>query len=166
MAKNNRKGPGSPQNREKEREARAHKAQAKRRKRFLKAGAVVAFALLVIGATVTVIERQEERLHDLTAVGRGTPAVVQVHDINCPVCNELRATVDSISSDYDSEGLLIRVADVHSEAGLAFAARYTDARRATLLFIDGGGELVDVRSGHHDADTLRALFDRHAGGNL
>jgi hypothetical protein len=153
---------GSPANREKQREEKA--AQAKRRRRIrMVRGALIAAAVLSVGGGVLfAVNMQEEKVHDLSLVGTGIPAVVQVHDVTCPVCTELRGNVEGISGDYSDRELLIRVADVATEEGLAFAARYTAARRATLLFIDGEGNLVDEHSGALSTADLRMLFDRHA----
>jgi hypothetical protein len=74
--------------------------------------------------------------------------------------------VERIEGDFADEQLLIRVADVHSEEGLAFAGRYTEARRATLLYIDGEGNLVSEVSGAQGEATLRRTFESHAAGEL
>ena len=153
---------GSPANREKQREEKAQRAKHRKRIRALRGALIAAAVLAVGGGALFALNMREEKVLDLSVVGTGTPAVVQVHDITCPVCTELRRNVERISGDYSDRELLIRVADVATEEGLAFAAGYTAARRATLLFIDGDGELIDEHSGALTPADLRILFDRHA----
>lgn len=164
--KKGRQEPGSPENREKKRQERRNQARSKRRKRVILSVAIVALVAVAAGAAVTVYERQEEAVRDLSAVGQGIPAIVQVHDHTCPVCVELKATVDRIEGDFSEERLLIRIADVHTEEGLSFASRYTEARRATLLYIDGEGNLVTEVSGAQGEAALRRTFASHAAGEL
>ncbi|MFP4431950.1 MAG: hypothetical protein ACOCW6_11425 [Spirochaetota bacterium] len=153
---------GSPANRQKQREEKVERAKRRKRLRIIR-GSLIAAAVLAVGAGVLFsLNMREERFRDLSLVGTGVPAVVQVHDITCPVCTELKRDVERISGDYSDRELLIRTADVDTEEGLAFAARYTAARRATLLFIDGDGELVDEHTGALTPADLRMLFDRHA----
>jgi hypothetical protein len=125
-------------------------------------GVVLTGAVIAVLGLVALQRGRAERLHDLDIVGRGVPAVVQVHDITCPVCSELRANVRSIEDEFDEESLVIRVADVATAEGLAFARRYTDQRRVTLLYFDGDGDLVDVQSGLQTPGELRLSFSAHA----
>lgn len=164
--KNGKQEPGSPENREKKRQERANQARGKRRKKLLFAFAVVGLVVIAAGAAVTIYEQREEAVRDLSQVGKGIPAVVQVHDNTCPVCTELRSNVERIEGDFSDDALLIRVADVHTEEGLRFASRYTEARRATLLFIDGEGNLVNEIGGAQGVAALRRLFEDHAAGEL
>lgn len=152
---------GSPANREKQREEKAREAKRRRRSRVVRGALIAAAVLAVGGGGLFALNMREEKVRDLSVVGTGIPAVVQVHDITCPVCTELRGNVERISGDYSERELLIRVADVATDEGLAFAARYTAARRATLLFIDGEGNLVEEHTGALPPADLRMLFDRH-----
>lgn len=167
MAKKNGKHtPGSPHNRTRK---QAEKAERARRARIRKTGLILLIVAAVVvagGATVTFRANQTEALRDLSDVGRGVPAVVQVHDYTCPVCMELRGEIEGIDGEFSDDRLLIRVADVHTEGGLDFARDYTSARRATLLFIDGEGNLVAEQSGAQPAEVLRRTFERHANGEL
>lgn len=158
--------PGSPENQARKREERKAQARKKRRKRLLMALSIVALTAVAAGAGITLFNRRAEAVRDISAVGQGVPAVVQVHDNTCPICTELRSTVARIEGEFADDNLLIRVADIHTDEGLAFAARYTSARRATLLFIDGRGNLVAEQSGAQAADVLRRNFELHAAGEL
>lgn len=138
----------------------------KKQFRILAAASAVALIVALASVIFFAVQRNQEQIYDLSQVGTGVPAVVQVHDFTCPVCTELRETVDGIQGEFDDSELMIRIADVFREDGLAFAARYTNARRATLLFIDGNGELAFERSGETSAAVLRDLFERHMTGEL
>jgi hypothetical protein len=160
------KAQGSPETRARKSEEKQQRKARRRRNRTVAIGAVGALVVLATGAGLYMYNRGEDQVRDLSAVGRGVPAVVQVHDATCPICSELRANVERIDHGFSEDELLIRVADVHTDAGVEFAARYTTARRATLLFIDGDGELVDVHTGALEPADLELLFARHAAGDL
>ncbi|MDA3949259.1 MAG: hypothetical protein PF508_08530 [Spirochaeta sp.] len=154
--------PGSPENQAKRRDEKARHAARRRHKRIAVIGAVVVLIALGLGATIAAVERSEDRVHDLTAVGQGVPAVVQVHDTTCPVCSELRANIERIEDDFSDDQLVIRVADIHTDAGERFARRYTTQRRVTLLFLDGEGEITDIQTGLQTAAQLKDSFESHA----
>lgn len=164
--KKGKQEPGSPQNRDKKRRERSKQARSKHRKRVILSLSVLGLLLLVAGGTITVYEQRAESVRDLSQIGQGVPAVVQVHDNTCPVCTELRGTVERIEGDFSDKTLLIRVADVHTEEGLAFAGRYTAARRATLLYIDGEGNLVNEISGAQGEAALRRTFREHSTAEM
>ncbi len=163
MAKSKKNAPpGSPETRKQKREEKASRARRKRRNRAMLLVGVVLLVLAAGGALAFASNQRAERARDLSLIGSGTPAVVQVHDHTCPVCTELRGNVQRVQDEFRDEELLIRVADIHTDQGLAFAARYTSARRATLLYIDGKGELVRSQSGAQGIDALRRAFANHA----
>ena len=163
-----RKSPssGSHESLERKRAEKALRARRRKQKSVIRAVAVAAVIVVAGGGALfaynQAANQRESHARDLSAIGTGVPAVVQVHDVTCPVCTELRANVERIEDDFSDADLLIRVADIRVDEGLAFARRYTTARRATLLFIDGDGELVDVQSGMQSAADLRRAFEQHA----
>lgn len=157
---------GSHETRARKRAQKAERAKRRRRKRaaiWIGAAVVV---VLATGVAFAIGNRRERELHDLSAVGRGVPAVVQVHDVTCPICTELKANVLRAQRGFSEDELVIRVADIATAEGLAFAARHTLERRRTLLFLDSNGELVDVQSGLQEVGALRRTFERHSAGNL
>ncbi|NBC29333.1 MAG: hypothetical protein GVY29_05000 [Spirochaetes bacterium] len=163
MAKSKKNLPsGSPETRKQKRQEKDLRARRRRRGRRLLAAGVAVLVLAAAGALAFASNQRADRARDLSLVGSGTPAVVQVHDHTCPVCTELRGNVQRVQDEFSDEELLIRVADVHTDEGLAFAARYTSARRATLLYINGSGELVRSQTGAQGVDALRRAFSNHA----
>lgn len=137
------------------------KAQKRTRTRLMIGGGLLAI-VLAVGSLVTVQQLQARSLRDLSVIGSGTATVVQIHDRTCPICTSLLNSVQAVRRDFDDDELLVRVAELHTEAGAAFARRY-DAGRVTLLYFDAQGNLVDRQSGDQHPDVLRERFARHAG---
>ena len=128
----------------------------------------VGIAAVLLSGVVVVISannRSAQSLYDLSAVGNGVPAVVHVHDHACPVCRDLRTNVSRIEDEFTDDVLVIRVADLHTDAGRAFALRYGAGFR-TLLFFDADGSLVTSQTGVQESAVLRRVFARHAAGEL
>lgn len=157
---------GSPKTQARKKQEKADRAQKRKRKQaaLWLGGAVI--VLLITGVAFSVGNARSRHIYDLADVGNGIPAVVQVYEVTCPICNELRANVQRVDRRFSNDELLIRVADVNTDDGLAFAARYTDQRRFTLLFFDADGELVDVQVGLQEVADLRQVFQQHAEGLL
>jgi len=99
--------------------------------------------------------------HDLGRLGQGVPAVVQVHDPQCPVCNALQDETRAALRDIGEQDILYLVANVRTPEGTAFAARHA-VPHVTLLLFDSGGRLRDTLRGPHRADELRPAFARLA----
>lgn len=97
---------------------------------------------------------------DLSSVGRGQPAVVQIHDPTCPICRELQRETRQALDDIGSDRLLYRVADITTTEGANFAARHGVAH-VTLLLFDGGGRLQQVIEGPQERAALRTAFRAH-----
>ncbi|MEO1637850.1 MAG: hypothetical protein AAFU41_01220 [Pseudomonadota bacterium] len=126
------------------------------------AGGVAVFALVAGIIGYLVMSTFDER--DLTAVGAGQPMIVQVHDVQCQTCNVLQREVRAALGEVESDLLGYRVADLKSEAGLAFASQY-GAGHSTLLLFDGSGNLTRRISYPADRERLVAAFNAHAETN-
>ena len=115
----------------------------------------VAVALGVGGWTLHRHDVGSRRRHDLGAIGRGTPVVVQVHDPSCPSCRRLMcATGTALESFPDVE---YRIADLATGPGRAFGSRH-GASKVTLLLFDARGRLVDTIEGVRTPEHLRDAF--------
>ena len=119
--------------------------------------AVVTFS--VLGAALAAFKHQYEIEHDLSVIGKGIPAVVQVHNPNCQLCSQLRRNASAAIEGFDGR-LLFRVADITTRRGHRLQRRY-DVEQVTLLLFDGRGELRNVLSGVRDEDSLQRAFTTH-----
>ncbi len=98
--------------------------------------------------------------HDLTAIGQGTPVVVQVHDRSCPTCRRLKGVMGSVMSDRTD--VLYRVADLASQEGGELGRKY-NAPKVTLLFFDASGRHQYTHTGLQTAEQLTDLIDNVVG---
>lgn len=97
---------------------------------------------------------------DLSVLGAGQPAIVQVHDRNCEICTALQTEVRAALSTLEDQDLKYRVAYLDSTQGMEFATQH-GASFATLLFFDGDGNMTRKLQGASDRNTLRAAFLSH-----
>lgn len=95
--------------------------------------------------------------HDLSRVGQGNPVIVQIHDPQCPICTTLQKQVRKALKSIDDCGLTYLVADISTQSGAAFAARF-GVPHVTLLMLDGLGARVHTVSGPHSAAELGPIF--------
>ena len=121
-------------------------------------GGVVLVGGIGFWGVQTVLASVAER--DLTDVGQGLPAIVQVHDTQCQPCIALQREARAALKDVSQDDLLYRVADLNSDNGIAFASRYA-ANYTTLLFFDIDGALVQRLVGPNDRETLTRAFTAH-----
>ncbi|WP_299292688.1 hypothetical protein [uncultured Tateyamaria sp.] len=98
--------------------------------------------------------------HDLSRVGDGTLAVVQIHDPQCPTCTALQKQTRRALRAFDGCGLTYLVADIKTPEGAAFARRF-NAPHVTLLLFDGQGGLHRRVQGLQQAAALEEVFSAH-----
>jgi hypothetical protein len=152
---------GSPRSQERKQAEKEARRQKRRTQRVLRGTLLAAVVLALGGGMIYAAQQRAAREYDLTVIGSGVPAVVQVHDVTCPFCNDLRANVRAIEGEFDADELHLKIADIATEEGLRFAARHTEQRRVTLLYFDGAGQLTDVQSGVRTPEELRDAFRAH-----
>ena len=92
-------------------------------------------------------------------IGKGMPAIVQIHNPGCTLCQQLRKNANAAMQGLD-EQLVFRIADVTTHTGHRLQRRH-QVENVTLLFFDGKGELRNVLSGVRDKSELRQAFERH-----
>lgn len=95
--------------------------------------------------------------HDLSRVGQGLPVVVQVHDPQCSICTSLQKQTRRAMSEFEDCGLTYLIADIKTQEGAAFAARYA-VPHITLLLLDPAGRHVRTISGMHSSAQLEPIF--------
>jgi hypothetical protein len=103
---------------------------------------------------------QYSREHDLSRIGKGSPAVVQVHDPSCPTCTALQRETRKALKQLDEDGMIYLVADITQSTGQVFSRRH-NVPHVTLVLFDGAGNVVEVLSGMRQRDDLLPLFRAH-----
>ena len=98
--------------------------------------------------------------HDLTRVGQGNVAIVQIHDPQCPTCTALQKQTRAALRDFDDCGLTYLVADITTQDGAAFARKYR-VPNVTLLLFDGDGRLHRTVQGLQQSAQLAEVFAAH-----
>ncbi|MCP4983062.1 MAG: hypothetical protein GY935_21510 [Gammaproteobacteria bacterium] len=139
----------------------AHRATVKKRKwrdfrRF-----ILTFVILagVVGSGLTAFKYSHDVSHDLSVLGKGVPAVVQIHDPKCQLCNQLRSNASAAAESF-GERLLYRIADITTPRGRQLQLRH-EVQHVTLLLFDGNGELRKVLTGVKSEDILQRAFRTH-----
>jgi len=119
------------------------------------------FALLagVVGSGLAAFKYSYDISHDLSVVGKGIPAIVQIHDTSCALCNQLRSNTDSAIKPF-GDRLLYRIADISTAEGRRLQRRH-DVPHVTLLLFDGEGELRNVLTGVKSDEVLQRAFEIH-----
>ena len=128
--------------------------------KFLRNGALAVTATGAAGYWATGSFRAYAAEHDLSRLGQGAPVIVQVHDPQCSTCTALQKQARAALKEFDDCGLIYLVADIKTQDGAAFAARY-GVPNITLLFFDGDGTLLSSVNGMHSSSQLSPLFAEH-----
>lgn len=97
---------------------------------------------------------------DLSKLGNGIPAIVQVHDPGCPSCRALQSETREALKTFEDGEIQYLVANLQSPEGRRFADLH-GAGRVTLLFFDGAGRFRDRIQGERPKDMLVSAFRRH-----
>lgn len=97
--------------------------------------------------------------HDLSRLGNGIPAVVQIHDRQCASCLVLEREVRKALGHFSEDEIQYLVVNMSQPQGRRFA----DLHRVgvtTLLFFDGRGRRRSSVSGVFDEATLKRAFEQ------
>ena len=100
------------------------------------------------------------REEDLSRIGNGIPAVVQIHDPQCPRCAALQREAREAMEQFDDGELQYLVANIRSAKGRQLAGAH-GVGHITLLLFDGEGERLDVLVGPNTSANLVHAFRRH-----
>ena len=141
----------------------AEKSRVESRRRFLRLvrNAAIALPVLAGGMFFSVKSVQATICEaDLTKIGKGKPAIVQIHDPHCGLCRTLQSQSRKALKSIDSAAMTFLVADINTVKGGAFAARY-GVPHVTLLLFDAEGEMVEIVRGPSDTESLRTIFEAH-----
>lgn len=130
------------------------------RRRFLRLARAAAIALPVVAVAGWFGTRAVQgtiQEADLTRIGQGIPAVVQIHDPACPLCRTLQGQARAALKPYSEDDVTYLVADVNTQPGRLMAATH-NVPNVTLLLFDATGRLVQVVRGPTEDETLDAAF--------
>ena len=127
---------------------------------LLRNGAIGAVVLGGAGVFSVNAVRATIAEQDLSKIGNGIPAIVQIHDPSCAMCTELQRETRKALRAFDDSQVTYLVANIHSEDGSALAARHR-AQHVTLLLFDGAGQVRQVLEGVRPRDELLAHFEAH-----
>lgn len=97
---------------------------------------------------------------DLTRIGNGIPAVVQIHDPQCPRCLALQREARKAMSNFDDGELQYLVANIRSASGRRLANQHR-VGHVTLLLFDGKGRRRQILAGPNSSDALEDAFRTH-----
>jgi len=100
------------------------------------------------------------REKDLSRIGNGIPAVVQIHDPQCPRCVALQRQARDALCNFSESELQYLVADIRSAEGRKLAAAH-GVGHVTLLVFDGSGKRHAVLAGPNKSEHLADAFRRH-----
>ena len=130
------------------------------RRKFLRYAVNGAIGLAVLGG-IGVLSVNSVRAtiaeQDLTQLGIGRPTVVQIHDPQCSLCTALQREARKALKNFEKGEIDFLVANINTEKGAAFAARY-GVPHVTLLLFDASGKLVQTLRGPQDRDFLKGVF--------
>ena len=101
---------------------------------------------------------------DLSKIGNGTPAVVQIHDPQCPRCRALQREARAAMDAFDDDELQYLVANIRNDDGRALADAH-GVGHVTLVLFDGEGRRRSVLTGPNEAEHLERAFRRHIAKN-
>ena len=117
---------------------------------------------VVLGAGILTVRSVSATIceADLTKIGNGKPAIVQIHDPNCRLCQTLQKQSRRALKAFDDEQFTFLVANINTPQGRDLAREHR-VPHVTLLLFDARGQMVQVVRGPTDQDTLGAIFDAH-----
>lgn len=126
--------------------------------------AIVGGLILVslVGGGMLWVDRYKATMadeRDLSNIGNGVAAIVQVHDPDCPLCQKLMKNTRAALRGYDDE-VQFRIADLSTGAGRKFQRNHHNVPNVTLVFFDGSGKFRWVLSGVSEVEKIEQEIER------
>lgn len=144
---------------QKAKKAQQNQTKAQSRRKFL----LLPVAAVAIGGTafgLNALEMTKREMHDLSVIGNGTPAVVQIHDPSCPTCRRLKSIMkNTIDSD---DPINYRLADITTPEGKSLQEKH-NAVKITLLYFDAKGRHVHTTQGIQTSDEIKSTVENLFG---
>ncbi len=115
-------------------------------KKLAKRASIFLCLVALISIPLYFSSNQSRIEHDLSVIGNGrTPTVVQIHDPNCQLCNQLKRNVAAVKGEFKGK-IEFKIANIKTNKGGRFAQRY-NVPHVTLLFFDRKGNRVNTLQG-------------------
>lgn len=99
---------------------------------------------------------------DLGKIGKGRPAIVQIHDPNCALCMGLQRETRKALKNFDEDALTYLVANIQTPQGREFANSH-GVPHVTLMLFDGAGQVQEILNGPNTEANLIRIFRQHLG---
>jgi len=122
--------------------------------KILKRSLIALCFLGVIAVPVIAYVQKSEIEHDLSVLGNGTPTVVQIHDPNCPMCQQLKSNLGKVKGEFKDD-IQFKTANIKTKKGRRFATKY-NVPHVTLLFFDKQGKRVNTLQGVSTPDAIKS----------
>lgn len=100
--------------------------------------------------------------HDLSRIGNGKMAVVQVHDPQCPRCRALQRETRRALKRLNHPSVQYLVANIKTSSGRRFAAEHS-VGHITLVLLDGAGRRQGILRGNRNSQSLYEGFRLYFG---
>ncbi len=97
---------------------------------------------------------------DLSRIGNGRPAVVQVHDPQCSLCRTLQSQTRDVLADFEDDRYEYLVANIKTQKGSVLASKY-GVPHVTLLLFDPNGKMVQIVRGPTSTASLKNHITVH-----
>ncbi|HID68855.1 MAG TPA: hypothetical protein EYP31_11515 [Roseibacterium sp.] len=97
---------------------------------------------------------------DLTRVGDGLPAIVQIHDPQCDLCLTLQRQTRRVLRGYEDGSFHFLVANIATIEGQFFARRH-GVGNVTLVLLDGDGNQTAIVRGPLSNEALQQAIAAH-----
>lgn len=133
------------------------------RRSFLRRARKGALAVAVLGAGgYFSVDYVQARMceADLTKIGNGKPAIVQIHDPQCSMCRTLQGQTRGALKSLDEDSFNYLVANIKTQQGARLASRY-GVPHVTLLLFDADGDMVQVVRGPSSRPVLEQILAGH-----
>ena len=122
---------------------------------------LLAIGVILLAIVIAIWNLPHGYSTDLTVIGKGKPALVQVFDPNQVLSLELMETVNGIRGEYEGRVEFL-LADLNREGGRAFAEQQGTKPPALVMFAPNGAKITTL-SGPQTAEDLKKLLGKALG---
>ena len=95
---------------------------------------------------------------DLSVIGNGKAAVVQIHDPGCQLCQQLKRNLNRVKGDFE-DSVQFKIANIKNKKGNEFASKHR-VGHVTLLFFDKRGRRTNIINGVTPPAEIRQALEQ------